>query len=428
MPGRLTVREVEALTAAERHKPGRHTDGDGLHLHVRKDGVATWVLRFRLHGQQRDMGLGSYPEVPLKTARQAAAQARSAISKGVDPIRQRQREAEDAAQAAAPERTFRAAAEAMLEARETGWKNPKHRAQWHATLKQHAYPTIGALAVATIEVEDVLRVLRPVWTKTPETASRLRGRIEAVLSFAAARGWRGTDNPARWRGLLSELLPAPRKVAAVEHHPALRWQQMPAFMKALVGHKGVAALALRFAILTAARTGEVRGAMWGEIDLDSAVWTIPAKRMKAGRLHRVPLSAPALELLRSIRPEKAAADLLIFAAPRSKRPLSDMSLSMLVRGMSLDGLAEGSPPRWRDATGRAVVPHGFRSTFRDWAGETRPEGREVVERALAHSIRDKVEAAYARSDLLEKRRALMEAWGEFCCAGPAVHETKAAAR
>lgn len=205
------------------------------------------------------------------------------------------------------------------------------------------------------------------------------------------------------------------KVAAVEHHPALPWQQMPAFMKALASHRGVAALALRFAILTAARTGEVRGATWGEIDLDSAVWTIPAKRMKAGRLHRVPLSAPALKLLRSIRPEKAAADLLILAAPRSKRPLSDMSLSMLVRGMSLDGLAEGLPPRWRDATGRAVVPHGFRSTFRDWAGETRPEGREVVERALAHTVRDKVEAAYARSDLLEKRRALMEAWGGFCC-------------
>jgi integrase len=359
------------------------------------------------------MGLGSYPDVSLKAARQAASDAKAAVKKGIDPIRERRRAADAAAIAAGRERTFEAAAEAMMTAREAGWRNAKHRAQWQATLKQHAYPVLGTLPVAEVGVDDVLRVLRPIWAKTPETASRLRGRIEAVLAYASAHGWRNGDNPARWRGLLSDLLPAPRKVAPTEHHPALPWQQMPAFMKALAEHRGVAAKALRFAILTAARTGEVRGATWGEIDLDAGVWTVPPARMKAGRAHRVPLSAPALALLRKLKPENPACDALIFAAPRSKRPLSDMSLSMLVRGMCFDGLPEGAQPRWRDDVGRAVVPHGFRSTFRDWAGETRPEGREVVERALAHTIRDKAEAAYARSDLLEKRRVLMEAWGDY---------------
>jgi integrase len=357
------------------------------------------------------MGLGPYPDVSLRTARLAAADSRTAISKRLDPIRERRRATEDAAIAAGRERTFEAAAEAMLTAREPGWRNAKHRAQWRATLKQYAYPALGSLPVAEVGVGDVLRVLRTIWTRTPETASRIRGRIEAILAYSSAHGWRTGDNPARWRGLLAELLPAPRKVVAMEHRPALPWQQMPLFMRALSDHRGVAAKALRFAILTAARTGEVRGTTWGEVDLGAAVWTIPPIRMKAGRIHRVPLSAPALKMLMESRPHNPVRDALIFAAPRSNGPLSDMSLSMLVRGMCFDGLPEGSQPRWGDHLGRAVVPHGFRSTFRDWAGETRPEGREVVERALAHTIRDKAEAAYARSDLLEKRRTLMEAWG-----------------
>lgn len=270
-----------------------------------------------------------------------------------------------------------------------------------------------------MDTDAVLRVLRPLWQRVPETASRLRQRIEAVLDAARVKGWRAGENPARWKGHLDALLPPPRKVLPVRHHPALPWPQMPAFLAALAAREGVAALALRFAILTAARTGEVRGMTWREVDLEARVWTVPAARMKAGRPHRVPLSAAALAVLDAVRPLAPAPDAYVFPGGRAGRPLSDMALSMLVRGLCCDGLAEGEPPRWRDAEGRPVVPHGFRSTFRDWAGETRPEGREVVERALAHTIRDKAEAAYARSDLLERRRPLMEAWGAFCTRAPA---------
>jgi integrase len=257
-------------------------------------------------------------------------------------------------------------------------------------------------------------VLRSVWTKTPETASRLRGRIESVMDFAKANGWRSGENPARWKGNLAELLPRPDKLARIQHQPALPWQQVPAFMTALRERKGTAALALRFAILTAARTGEVRGMTWGEVDAEARVWVVPASRMKMGQMHRVPLSDAALAVLKEAHPGKTRPDMLVFPGSRVGSMLSDMALAMLVRGMATDGLPEGEPPRWRDVGGRVVVPHGFRSSFRDWCGETRPEGREVAERALAHVVRG-VEGAYARSDLLEKRRPLMAAWAEWCC-------------
>ena len=259
-------------------------------------------------------------------------------------------------------------------------------------------------------------VLRPLWERTPETASRLRGRIEAVLDAAKARGWREGENPARWKGHLALRLPSPRKVRAVEHHPALPWQQVSAFMAALRERDGVAVRALDFLLLTAARSGEVRGMRWGEVDLDAAVWTIPGKRMKAGKLHRVPLSAPALALLRRIRPEQVGADALVFAGTRPGQPLSDMSLTAVLRRMNA-AVGGQRPPPWRDpASGEPVVVHGFRSTFRVWAGECTPYPREVVEAALAHTLRDRVEAAYARTDLLERRRPLMEEWATFCAA------------
>jgi integrase len=260
--------------------------------------------------------------------------------------------------------------------------------------------------------------LRPIWQRIPETASRIRQRMEAVLDAARVKGWRTGENPAHWKGHLAGELPQPRKVKRVKHRPALAWQEICALMAALAERDGIAALALLFVILTAARTGEVRGMRWREVDLDAKVWNVPGDRMKAGRLHRVALSPAAMAVLAEVLPLMKQPGDLVFPSARQGKPLSDMALSEVVRRMN-EGGEEGALPTWRDVEGRAVVPHGFRSTFRDWAGETRPEGREVVEAALAHTVKDKAEAAYARSDLLEKRRPLMDAWGEQCVRKPA---------
>ena len=277
--------------------------------------------------------------------------------------------------------------------------------------KRYLFPAIGDMPVAAVGTEDVLRVLRPIWERIPETASRVRQRIEAVLDAARVKGWCTGENPARWKGHLAGALPQPRKVKRVRHRPALAWQEIGAFMSALAARDGIAAQALRFTILTAARTGEVRGMRWREVDLETKVWSVPGDRMKAARLHRVPLSPAALAVLEEVRPLMRQVDDLVFPSGHQRKPLSGMALSEVVRRMNATDDADALP-RWRDAEGRAIVPHGFRSTFRDWAGETRPEGREVVEAALAHTIKDK--AAYARSDLLEKRRPLMDAWGKQC--------------
>jgi integrase len=375
MAGKLTARTVTSLTAKDGHTPGRHTDGDGLHLHIRADGAAAWVLRFRLHEKQRDMGLGGYPAIGLAEARQLARDAKSLVLKGVDPTRERRQARVEAAEAASGERSFRSTAEAMIEARRDGWRNAKHAAQWTSTLTRHVYPTFGSMPVAQVDTDAVLRVLRPIWSRTPETASRVRGRIEAVMDFARARGWRSGENPARWRGHLAELLPPPRKVAPVAHQPSLAWQKVPAFLNALAEHRGIAAHALRFAILTAVRTGEARGMRWSEVDLPNGVWVIPGRRMKAGQLHRVPLSEEAKAVLEEMKAyfdvDGLGREGLVFPGGRKTKPLSDMALSMLVRGMALDGLEPSEPPRWRDAEGRAVVPHGFRASFRGW---TRAQG------------------------------------------------------
>jgi len=442
---RLTVVALKAKVAAVAKKPpgkaGRIQDGEGLSLLLpvppkpkageppRAQDRGAWTLRYTFNGKRRDMGLGGFPELGLGDARAGAAEARAKLRAGIDPQAERAQAKDARKEAAAEDRSFAAIARACIAAKAPGWRNAKHGAQWEATLTAHAFPVLGKLPVAAVTPEHVLRVLQPLWTRTPETASRVRGRIEAILDYAAARKLRTGDNPARWRGNLAELLPAARRVRRVVHQPALPWGEMPAFLAALEPRRGMAALALRFAILTAARTGEVRGMTWGEVDIAAAVWTVPGKRMKAGRLHRVPLSAAALAVLESVNLGQPAPSALVFPSPHKAAPLSDMALSMLVRGMATDGLAPGEPPRWRDAEARAIVPHGFRSTFRMWAGETRPEGREVVEAALAHAVRDKVEAAYQRSDLLERRRGLMEAWGAFCTkpgGGKVVHLHRAA--
>ncbi|MBC9208209.1 integrase arm-type DNA-binding domain-containing protein [Roseomonas aerophila] len=413
-------------------RPVRVGDGGGLYLQITAGGSKSWLFRYRLKGRDREMGLGGadpdgrFGGVTLAEAREKAAEARRMLRDGHDPLDQRDaakasQEAQEAADVVSV-RTFQSVTESMLAERESGWSNPKHRAQWETTLRSYAFPHLGEKDVRTIDTEDVLSVLRPIWPKTPETASRLRGRIEAVLDFAKVRGWRQEENPARWRGHLAEVLPKPQRVKRVEHRPSLPWRDMPVFMQALADRTGVAVQALAFVILTTARTGEVRLARWQEIDWKEAVWTVPAERMKAKRRHRVPLCAAALEILRSAQRDAKGHDSLIFPSPtRGKVPLSDMTLSAVVRRMNED--AGGTQPRWRDVEGRAVVPHGFRSTFRDWAGETRQDGRDVAEAALAHVVRNKAEAAYARSDLLEKRRVLMEAWAEWCLSKPQQPDT-----
>jgi integrase len=405
-------------------RPERVGDGAGLYLQITLSGGKSWLFRYMLDGRAREMGLGTADPtgkaggVTLAEAREKAAGARRLLGSRIDPLDQRRAEeaARKAAVAAARQsvaRSFKSVADAMLAERESGWSNPKHRAQWEATLKGHAYPILGDMEVGAISTDDVLAALQPIWTKTPETASRVRGRIETVLDFARVRGWRAGENPARWRGHLAEILPKPGSVRRVVHRSSLHWREIPAFMAALQARDGIANRALSFAILTAARTGEVRLACWREIDLYEAVWVVPAERMKSRRRHRVPLSPQAMALLLAARSDERGRDSLVFPSPsRAAAPLSDMTLSAVVKRMNEK--AEGEQPLWADAEGRPVVPHGFRSSFRDWVGETRPEGREVAEAALAHVVRDKAEAAYARSDLLEKRRTLMDAWGMWC--------------
>jgi len=420
--GKLTALSVRSLQCPPNSgRPARFGDGGGLYLQVAPGGSKSWLFRFMLYGKAREMGLGPVGEppggVPLAEARKLAATARASLREGRDPIAARQEHKAELRRAAleAAERTFKA--EALVKAKSAGWKNEKHAAQWTATLEAHVFPLIGDMPVARVGTDDVLRVLRPIWERVPETASRVRQRIEAVLDAASVKGWRTGDNPARWRGHLAGELPQPRKVKRVAHRPALPWQQIGTFMAALAERDGAAALALRFVILTAARAGEVRGMRWREVDLDGKVWAVPGDRMKAGKLHRVPLSPAALLVLAEVRPLMTGPNDLVFPGGRKNVPLSDMALSEVVRRMN-DGGEEGALPRWRDAEGRAVVPHGFRSTFRDWAGETRSDGHDVVEAALAHTIKNKAEAAYARSDLLERRRPLMDAWAEHCARLP----------
>jgi integrase len=418
--GKLTVAAVRAAKhPSNSRRPIRIGDGDCLYLQVAPGDTQSWLLRYTLSGKAREMGLGPVGEppagVPLAKARVLAGEARALLRDGRDPLVERAavRIARRRAEAEAGERTFRAAAIALVDSKRSGWRNAKHAAQWMATLEAYAFPMIGDVPVAAIGTDDVLRVLRPIWERIPETASRLRQRMEAVLDAARVKGWRTGENPARWKGHLAGELPQPRKVKRVRHRPALAWPDMATFMAALARREGIASQALRFVILTAARSGEVRGMRWQEVDLNAKVWAVPGDRMKAARLHRVALSPAALAVLKDVRPLMRQPGDLVFPSGAQRTPLSDMALSEVVRRMN-EGGKDSALPRWHDVEGRAVVPHGFRSTFRDWAGETRPEGREVVEAALAHTIKDKAEAAYARSDLLEKRRLLMDAWAEHC--------------
>jgi integrase len=378
--------------------PGLHSDGGGLYLQISPSGARSWIFRFMLNGKRRDMGLGKAGDrdVTLSKARQRAAEARLAASEGTDPIalRDAARAADAAEQAKAV--TFKVAAGRYIEAHKAGWRNDKHAAQWTATLDTYAYPAFGAVAVGAVEVGHITKVLQPIWSEKPETARRLRGRIEAVLDWATANGFRRGDNPARWRGHLENLLPEYKKVAKVKHHAALPYTEVGAFVAELQGQDGTAARALEFLILTATRTAETIGARWSEIDLDKTEWKIPGDRSKAGKEHRVPLSPRAVAIVREFKKHKTGE--FVFPGGRAKRPLSNNAFLALLARMGRKGLTS----------------HGFRSTFRDWAAEQTNYPRDVAEMALAHAIGDKVEAAYRRGDLYAKRARMMIEWAKYC--------------
>jgi integrase len=382
--------------------PGMHGDGNGLWLRVVTPERRSWLFRYQRQGKAREMGFGSFPAVSLAEAREKTLAARKLLGQGIDPLDERraQRQATEVEEALAT--TFADAAEVYIAAHEAGWRNAKHVAQWRSTIQTYAAPTIGAMACSAIETADILNVLQPIWTKKPETAARLRGRLEMILSYAKARGWREAPNPAVWRGHLQLLLPPRSKIAPVVHHAALDWREAPAFVAELRVREGMGARALEFAILTAGRSGEVRGAEWTEIDLDRAEWIIPAERMKAKRAHRVPLSELALRLLREQAKLKDGSG-LVFLGQRRGAVMSDMTLTAVLRRM---GRGE-------------LTAHGFRSTFRDWAAEATHHPNHVVEAALAHAISDKVEAAYRRGDLFQKRAVLMDDWAAFLGRQPA---------
>ena len=377
-------------------RDGFHAVGgvSGLHLQNRGDSSA-WVLRVTIGNRRRDVGLGGYPDVPLAQARDKARGIRAKIEQGIDPIAERKA----SRTALIGALTFDEAAKRLIEAKSPEWSNAKHATQWQATLDTYASPIIGKMPVDKIELRHVVEVLTPIWHTKTETASRVRSRMEAVLSWATATGARSGDNPARWRGNLDAgILAKPNKIRKVKHHTALPIDDLPGFVADLRQREGVAARALEFAILTAALSGEVRGATWDEIDLDAKVWIIPAERMKAGKEHSVPLVPRAVALLKAL-PRYAGTD-LVFASPTGK-VLSDMTLSAVMRRMEVD-----------------AVPHGFRSTFRDWASERTNYPRDVAEMALAHTIGDKVEAAYRRGDLMTKRTKMMAEWAKFIEAKP----------
>jgi integrase len=432
---KLDVKTLDALKPRE--KAFRVSDGGGLLLDVRPTGAKVWLVRLTVDGKRRDMGLGGYPLVSLKAARQEAEKARRLAAEGADPIVRRGKDAAErkAALNAASEaeaRTFKAVALACIKAQSPGWKSGRTAALWETSLTSHAFPTLGAMPVAAVDRAAVLRAVEAVWASRPATARKVLRRIGTVLRFAAAHGWRANDNPADARMLRHAGLSA---LPGGKKQPSLPWQRAPAFMRALDAMAGLAPLALKFCILTAVRSGEVRGARWSELSFDGAagLWSIPGERMKGKKStdvqpHRVPLSPAALAVLAraytvSTGAEAKPSDLprlaplmgsaFIFPAMKRDRPFSDMALSAVMRRMN-EKHPKGGPAPWRDLDGREAVPHGWRATFRTWIDDTRPEDAEAAEKALAHEDRNRVAGAYRRSDLLDRRAPLMTAWADHC--------------
>lgn len=390
------VKKLSAILVANLSSPGYYGDGDGLWLQIARGGSKSWVFRFTLAGKRREMGLGGLSAVSLAIARERARAGRLLLSEGRDPIVERNAARSSDALRRARLKTFDQCAAAYISAHRGSWKSAKHAAQWETSLANYASPVFGALPVSDVDTDLVVRVLRPIWGTKTETAVRLHGRIESILDWATVSKYRTGDNPARWRGHLENLLADPNKIAPIVNFPALPWCEISAFTAQLHAREGVAARAVEFAILTACRSGEVRGAAWDEIDLEEKVWTVPAARMKAGKENRIPLSTQALVLLQQMPRDGE----FVFPGRSAGTILSDMSLTAVLRRM-----------------GRGdITVHGFRSTFRDWCAEAvgNTFARQVCEHALAHSLPNKVEAAYRRGDLLDKRVLLMQAWADYC--------------
>lgn len=390
---RLTARKVQTIT-----EPGRHADGGGLYLVVDAKGAKRWVLLYRLPGRRREMGLGSINAVPLVRARELAAEARAKIAGGIDPLEEKHAPPPIPEAPPAPPVTFADVALVYMDDRERTWRNAAHRKQWRQTLEVQS-ASLWSRPVASITTEDVLAVLRPMWHEKPETARRIRGRVERILDAARVGGHRITENPARWRGHLDVLLPKSGKLTR-GHHAAMPYAEVPAFYQALAARGGSAAPGMMLLILTAARSGEIRGMTWGEVDMAGALWTVPASRMKAKREHRVPLPAEAMRLLALMMPEKPLRSALAFPSLRGK-VMSDMAFGMLLRKM---GQTE-------------ITTHGFRSSFRDWVDNETDFAGDLAEAALAHLTGDETERAYRRGDALAKRRHLMDDWAAFVAAG-----------
>ena len=391
------VGKLNTLAVKAADKPGLYGDGAGLYLHVGPTGGKSWIFRYMLNGKARQMGLGPIHTITLSQARQRAADQRRVKLDGVDPLDAKREARQATALAAAKTITFKACAAKYIAANKAAWRNDKHAGQWTTTLATYAYPVIGDLPVGAIDTGTVARILEPIWATKSETASRVRGRIEAVLDYAKIHRWRDGENPARWKGHLEHVLPKLSKVRKIEHHAALPWLEVAAFTRLLEQQEGVAAMALRFAVYTAARTGEVIGARWDEIDLAAALWTVPAERMKGNREHRVPLSKPALAVLAEAAKLRVGESPFVFPGGKAGKPLSNMAMLVLLRRMKREDL----------------TAHGFRSTFRDWAAET-GQPNDIAEAALAHIVGDKTVAAYQRGDMLERRKLLMAAWAEHC--------------
>ena len=390
-----TLNKLSDVGVKAAKKPGRLSDGGGLYLNVSATGTKSWLFMWTAEGKRREMGMGSYPAISLSKARSKANACREAVAEGRDPIAEKAKEAEP---------TFGECADKLIESIKAEWRNDKHEYQWRQTLGESYCQSLRSKRVSQITTEDVLKVLTPVWTAKSETASRLRGRIERVLEFAKVKGWRSGENPAAWRGNLRNLLPRRQKLQR-GHQPAMPYGDVPGFMVRLRASDAMAARALEFTILTVARSGETIGAKWQEIDFDRKVWTVPAARMKAGETHVVALSTVAVDLLKRLQELQIAGDFIFAGDPRPGnrkdakhgRPLSNMAMIMLLRRMKLAD----------------ITVHGFRSAFRDWAGDETSFPREVAEAALAHKVGNEVERAYRRSDALEKRRKLMQAWADY---------------
>lgn len=395
-----TTNKLDQATIKALTEPGRYGDGGGLWLQVDKGGARSWLFRYMLNGKARAMGLGPLHTVSLGQARAKARDCRQQLLDGVDPLAAKEEARRQAMLEAASVVTFKEAADRFIQAHEAGWRNAKHRQQWRNTLETYAHPVIGELAVGEVDTGLVLKAVEPLWVEKPETASRLRGRIESVLDWAGARGYRKGENPARWRGHLESLLPKRSKVRTVKHHSALPYSDLPEFMTALGAAGGVSARALEFTVLTAARTSEAIGAQWSEFDLAAGLWTVPGKRMKAGRDHRVALSDRAVAVLEDLAAGYGREG-YVFPGAKQGAGLSNMSMTGVLRRMGRGDL----------------TVHGFRSSFRDWCAERTNFPSEMAEMALAHTIADKVESAYRRGDLFDRRRRMMQDWAAFAYSG-----------